>query len=460
MKFKLTIMSMLISLNLFAQSNIREEMNSRKNLKSEDLSMIFTQKKDLNCFDLKSDDFEKSYNSKLGGKWTDKNKTSYRVTSLPLVVEPTIIRNADGSKTYRYDNINATSNKYHNVLGKDSLESIFTFKDGRLQKMSYSFYNKGDAKKVKSLKTIVTETNDFVDKLSKEFNVLFKKKSTNAGLKKKVNFYCFIDKILYNVEVAYTRSMVEYMNFKIEDRREVVGTTLDSVNKKTVLKAKDLPKKVRTDDNGDVWIDSVPMVDQGQKGYCACATTARILQYFGRDVDQHHVAQISGGTKNGTKPDELKDAVRRIRTKLKLSMDIIYDMDKQGKSVLRTVAKKAKKDGVRMQLYNTFYAQMSNRDIYKESAVTTRYYRDYKEDIIKSIDEGIPLAWALMLGLYPEDGKTPQSGGGHMRTIIGYNKEKDSIIFSDTWGEGHEKKYMTFEDSFAASWVLWKISPK
>ena len=79
---------------------------------------------------------------------------------------------------------------------------------------------------------------------------------------------------------------------------------------------------------------------------------------------------------------------------------------------------------------------------------------------VEAIDEGIPLAWALMLGLYPEDGKTPQTGGGHMRTIIGYNKEKDSIIFTDTWGAGHEKKYMKFDDSFAASWVVWKISPK
>jgi hypothetical protein len=460
MKQLFFITALFFSFNIFAQSNIREEMKSRENLKQEDLSMVFMTPKDKNCFDLSNKNFEKLYNNKFGGKWTDKNQSSYRVTSLPLAVKPTIIHNQDGSKTYRYDNINGASNKYHHVLGKDNLEAIFTFKEQKLKKISYSFYNKGDAKKLKTLKSIVTETQDFVKLLSSKLDVLFKKKTTTIRLQKKVNFYAFVDEILYNVEVAYTKKAVEYLNFTIEDRRSVLGTSLDSVDKKTVLRAKDLPAKVKRDDNGDIWIDSVPMVDQGQKGYCASATTARILQYYGRDMDQHQVAQISGGTKNGTKPEDLKDAVRRIRSKLKLTMDIIYDMDKQGKSVLREVGKYAKKNGVKMYYNKVYYAQMSNKDVYKDASIATRYYRSYKEDIIEAIDKGIPLAWALMLGLYPEDGKTPQTGGGHMRTIIGYNKEKDSIIFTDTWGAGHEKKYMKFDDSFAASWVVWKISPK
>ena len=454
------ITTLFLSLNLFAQRDIREEMKSRENMKQEDLSIVFISPKEQNCFDLSPDKFGKLYNNKFGGQWTDKNQSSYRVTTLPLVVQPTIQINQNGSKSYHYSNINGQSNKHHNVLGKDNIEAIFSFKDDKLKKISYSFYNKGDAKKIKVLKTIVAETNDFVKLLSAKLDVLFKKKNTTIRLKKKVNFYAFVDKILYNVEVAYTKKSVEYLNFTIEDRRAVVGTSFDSVDKKALLKAKDLPAKVKHDDNGDVWIDSVPMVDQGQKGYCASATTARILQYYGRDMDQHQVAQISGGNKNGTKPDDLKDAVRRIRSKLKLTMDIIYDMDKQGKSVLREVGKYAKKNGIKMYYNKVYYAQMSNKDIYKDASIATRYYKNYKEDIIEAIDEGIPLAWALMLGLYPEDGKTPQTGGGHMRTIIGYNKEKDSIIFTDTWGAGHEKKYMKFDDSFAASWVVWKISPK
>ena len=46
-------------------------------------------------------------------------------------------------------------------------------------------------------------------------------------------------------------------------------------------------------DNGDVVIDGVPMVDQGQKGYCAVATVERLARYFGLEVDQHEMAQVA-----------------------------------------------------------------------------------------------------------------------------------------------------------------------
>ena len=79
----ITIMTLILSLNVFAQSNIREEMKNRANLKQEDLSAVFMTPKDQNCFDLSNEDFEKLYNNKIGGKWTDINQSSYRVTSLP-----------------------------------------------------------------------------------------------------------------------------------------------------------------------------------------------------------------------------------------------------------------------------------------------------------------------------------------------------------------------------------------
>ncbi|MFR4224380.1 MAG: hypothetical protein ACLT38_12745 [Akkermansia sp.] len=38
-------------------------------------------------------------------------------------------------------------------------------------------------------------------------------------------------------------------------------------------------------------IQDIPMVDQGQKGYCVVATAARIFAYYGMDyVDQHELA--------------------------------------------------------------------------------------------------------------------------------------------------------------------------
>ena len=35
------------------------------------------------------------------------------------------------------------------------------------------------------------------------------------------------------------------------------------------------------------------MIDQGKKGYCAAATLARVLQYYGYVVDQHALAELA-----------------------------------------------------------------------------------------------------------------------------------------------------------------------
>ena len=55
---------------------------------------------------------------------------------------------------------------------------------------------------------------------------------------------------------------------------------------------------------------------------------------------------------------------------------------------------------------------------------------------------------------------TPTGVGGHLRMIIGYNTQKDEIIYSDTWGRGHEKKSMSTENAFTITNSLFSLEPK
>ena len=73
----------------------------------------------------------------------------------------------------------------------------------------------------------------------------------------------------------------------------------------------------------------------------------------------------------------------------------------------------------------------------------------------------IPLLWALELGRYPEEpANAAQAGGNHMRLIIGYNQGKQQLIFTDSWGAGHELKRMKLEDAFKATLAMYVIEPK
>ena len=65
-----------------------------------------------------------------------------------------------------------------------------------------------------------------------------------------------------------------------------------------LLKRGDLPANVVRKD-GDVYIQGIPMVDQGQKGYCVVATASRVFQYYDINVDQHEMAQIANSSAEG-----------------------------------------------------------------------------------------------------------------------------------------------------------------
>lgn len=47
---------------------------------------------------------------------------------------------------------------------------------------------------------------------------------------------------------------------------------------------------------------------------------------------------------------------------------------------------------------------------------------------------GIPVFWSVQLGIVPEPLRLSQTRGGHLRLITGFDEEKKTLIFSDSWG--------------------------
>lgn len=138
-------------------------------------------------------------------------------------------------------------------------------------------------------------------------------------------------------------------------------------------------------EGGKVYIAGVPMVDQGQKGYCVVATIARIFAYYGADaVDQHALAQLCDtdpecGTYQNALVSYLSETGRRFGfTSMSLSI-----------------------------------AQSDFMNLVK-------YY----------INSGVPLCWSIP---------------NHMRMIIGYNTSTHEIYYTDSWGQGHEMKPMSIK---------------
>jgi hypothetical protein len=235
------------------------------------------------------------------------------------------------------------------------------------------------------------------------------------------------------------------------------------------LGAMGLKKLVKKTGGGDVLMDSVPMVDQGQKGYCAVATTERVLRYYGTDVNQHELAQrantASGG---GTDPVSLTKALKAMASPMGLRIKTL--MQNQIPEYTRLVddynraARKQKLPPVQLVengiIDMTRIMDSMDKDVFLKSRGRNQAALDkFMRLVTNDVNEGHPILWGVTLGFIPEIPELPQAKGGHIRLIIGYNLKTGEIVYSDSWGAGHELKRMKTSDAYAITSCLIVIEP-
>ncbi len=266
---------------------------------------------------------------------------------------------------------------------------------------------------------------------------------------------------------------VEYLRLTLSRAGLSTGKTSSKRPKGAAGKAK-VKDNVTKSPNGDVFIDNVPMVDQGQKGYCAAAVSERVLRYYGNRIDEHEIAQQAGtSAEGGTSVAAMKEAVSAIGEKNGLGFQNIVDMtasfgdieeeieryNKAAKSLKRpTLALSTFMQGNRVNVGDIREA-MEPKVLYKMRLKDSRF-KKFSQGVRQQVNAGVPVFWGVTLGIFPERGVNPQSSGGHMRLIIGYNDKKKEILYTDTWGEGHELKRMPEDWAFAITHDAFFLKPR
>ena len=237
-------------------------------------------------------------------------------------------------------------------------------------------------------------------------------------------------------------------------------------------------------DSRGKFLDNVPMVDQGMKGYCAVATSERVLKYYGVDVDEHEVAQLAGTSADrGTSTRAMKDTVERIGRKYRLGTIVCFgdfeddvaarisglnkEVDNYNKAAKKLKAKPITGDVYIRQEGNVTHYDIAAVDRAMEPGVLVEMkshgaqaagYKKFLKSIREQINRGIPLFWGVKLGIAPEP-EIPQTMGYHMRLIIGYNDKKNEIVYTDSWGAGHEFKKMRSDWAWAITKSLIYMKP-
>ena len=69
------------------------------------------------------------------------------------------------------------------------------------------------------------------------------------------------------------------------------------------------------------------MISQGSKGYCYAATLARVLNYYGYDVDMHALAELANTDYDGTSHEDGLASMRRVCNDTPFEMQQIDQYD-------------------------------------------------------------------------------------------------------------------------------------
>lgn len=316
-------------------------------------------------------------------------------------------------------------------------EVVVDFLDGKLNGITFSLYNRGDSGEISS-EEFQRRLKLCGKKVSEALQVHptpRKADQTQGLLLEGWNWISprGMASLEHNPEAGTGKA--DFLRLKIapRDAKGVFAAAFE--DHPMAMKLSDLPKNVTKAENGDVYIKGIPMVDQGPKGYCVVASAQRLFEYYGIPADEHQLAQVVGtDAQSGTNILAMAGALGKIDYRFKTRFKILAMM------------------GNEMQLVEVDERKMTvGRKVSEDQ---------FNKEIHHYIDGGIPLLWGLTLGKYPEDPPiSHQAGGGHMRMIIGYNDKTRHILFSDSWGAGHELKRMTAADAFNATQGLFAMSP-
>lgn len=354
-------------------------------------------------------------------------------------------------------------------------QAIARFEGDRPKQLTLSLYNRGDAgdlprEKFEALQRMCVEK---MTALAGSKPVVRGKDAGNAVKAEGVSWRN--DASVFLLEYSFTREVktrdipyrAEFMRLEVtpaDKPQSLISSTFAAQAPARFEGA----SHVKRAPSGDVVIEGLPMVDQGEKGYCVVASAERVMRYYGAKVDEHELAQIAntsaaGGTSNEAMFEALKKLSNRLRVKIrsleafdvKRFVALIEDYNRLAKRGHRAAEIDISNRQIDAQ---AIYAQMKPellREVRtRNKSEASRFFRDVQ----MRVDEGVPPLWSVMLGVVPEE-KAPPGVGGHMRLITGYNAQTSEIIYSDSWGLGHEAKRMALDDAWTITTGLNSIEP-
>jgi hypothetical protein len=297
-----------------------------------------------------------------------------------------------------------TANPKQRVWGLEPLRSYYDLSNPERPKFVVEFWNKGEAFRVINFRDepARNELRRNLQQITNFFDSsgssVLRERGSNPYLRGiRDNIESFLLPNDTRVSIHYHRG--EYLFVEIDQAS--VAARHGTITRTPAELAEYLRTTVTQNPTGDYFIAGIPMIDQGQTAYCVPATMTRVLNFYGYDVNTHSLAMLAGTTEHN------------ISSSGGTSRD----------DMLRAL-----------------------RRITDGSPFRFRELRNGSLSSIQNVvAEGVPIIW-----LVP----------GHMRLLIGVNSNTQHIVYTDSWGKGHDFKTMPFRDFALINQGMWVLEPR
>lgn len=361
-------------------------------------------------------------------------------------------------------------------------EAIVEFQEGKMARINLALFTRGDsAVQFDSREDFEARVEEIKSGISTHLGVqpTERGKDTQSAVKA-MGWLWTKDATAYLLEYSYVREVKsrgqdfrsEFIRLRVAQvpqQQGILATDQGVPSGNSPVAKSSLAANVSREANGDVVIKTVPMVDQGPKGYCAVAATERIFRYYGLNVDQHELAQIANTSDGGgTDTIEMFEALEKIQGRMRVRVRALHKWDiKEFLDMVTGYNREARRNGKReinlpssgVIMIGDVYGAMDPVLLKASRAERDRSgYGKFQRMVQDTIEKGVPIMWGVELGIFKE-GNLPQTSGGHIRLIIGLNLQTSEILYSDSWGAAHALKRMPMDEAYTITTGMYYIEP-
>lgn len=387
----------------------------------------------------------------------------------------------------------SSQKQFLRFLGLTVYEARVYFESNAVRRVELSLFNRGDAgaKDVESFEALVYAVKGKIVQLAQDSGMTGTVSNDRANyfvrrhqwVKRSPGIQMEWAYILPHrsggVSVAYSAEFIKVLLMPIKEGGGMTAMT-GGMAASRAKSARTVKENVTRNPEGDVWIENVPMVDQGQKGYCAAAASERVLRYYGVEIDQHRIAQLADtAVEGGTTLEGMAKAISKVGRQFQLDKKELISPASEGSfeksehakliDQYNSAAKKKKVSVIDWKEFTSnhvvdllaIWRAMDPAILLAARRAQKQGMSQFVKDIAFYVDQGVPLLWSCLVGIYPENPPLGQEGAfGHVRLIIGYNAKTKELLYSDSWGPRHKLKRLPQDQAWAMTKGLTVLKPR